>query len=231
MDTNYKLFIDKLYENQDLKYRDFSKSLMPTNKEYILIGVRFPKLKEISKEISRGDYIKFININKHESFEEIMVHGLVIGYIKESINKVIKLAKEYIQYISNWALCDSFVANLHILTKYPSEGINFVKWCLKHKKTYYRRVGYVMLLDYYIRDEYINYIFENCDSNDNDNYYVKMAIAWLISMVYIKYPKETLDYLKNNKLDKWTHNKAIQKIRESRQVSIDEKNMLLEWKK
>lgn len=231
MDTNYKLFIDTLYSYQDIKYRDFSKSLLPSKKEYVLIGVRIPILKNIAKDITKGNYLKFIENNKHDTFEEILVHGLVIGYIKEDINTIIKLSKDYIPYISNWALCDSYVANLHILTKYTKEGIKLVKWCLNHKKTYYKRVGYVILLNYYIKEEYLNYIFNECDNNTNDEYYVKMAIAWLISMVYVKYPKETLEYFKNNKLDKWTHNKAIQKIRESRQVSNEEKNMLLEWKK
>ncbi len=230
-EKEYNKLIDELYSYQDIKFRDFSKSLMPSKDEYILIGVRFPLLKKLAKNIANNDYNSFININTHNTFEEIMLHGLLIGYLKEDINTIIKLSKNYIPYITNWALCDSFVANLHILSKYPSNGFKLAIWALKHKKTYYKRVGYVILLNYYIKDEYISFIFSLCDEYIIDDYYVKMSIAWLISMCYIKYPKETLNYLKNNKLDSWTHNKSIQKIRESRQVSDNEKNELKKWKK
>ena len=113
--NKYNDFIKYLYSLQDIKYRDFSKSLMPSKNEYELIGIRIPILKKIAKDISKDNYIEFINCNKHNTFEEILIHGLIIGYIKEDIDSVIKLSKEYIPYISNWALCDSYVANLHIM--------------------------------------------------------------------------------------------------------------------
>lgn len=229
--NRYNDFVKYLYSQQDIKYRDFSKSLMPSNKEYELIGIRIPLLKQMAKAISKEDYIKFIKCNKHSTFEEILIHGLTIGYIKEDIDTIINLSKEYIPYISNWALCDSYVSNLHIMSKYPKKCLTLVKWCLKHKKEYYKRVGYVLLLNYMIEDEYIDIIFELCNSNNSDDYYVKMAVAWLISEVYPKHPDKTINYLKNNKLDKWTHNKSIQKIRESNRVSKEEKETLIEWKK
>lgn len=229
--NRYNEFVKYLYSQQDIKYRDFSKSLMPSKKEYELIGIRIPLLKQMAKAISKEDYINFIKCNKHSTFEEILIHGLTIGYIKEDIDTIINLSKEYIPYISNWALCDSYVSNLHIMSKYPKKCLTLVKWCLKHKKEYYKRVGYVLLLNYMIEDEYIDIIFELCNSNNSDDYYVKMAVAWLISEVYPKYPDKTINYLKNNKLDKWTHNKSIQKIRESNRVSKEEKETLLEWKK
>ena len=229
--TKYNEFIKYLYSLQDIKYRDFSKSLMPSKNEYELIGIKIPLLKKIAKDISKNNYIEFININKHDTFEEILIHGLIIGYIKEDINTIINYSKEYIPYISNWALCDSYVANLHIMNKYPNKCLTLVKWCLKHKKEYYKRAGYVLLLNYMIKDEYIDTIFELCNNNDSDDYYVKMAVAWLISEVYPKYPNKTLEYLKNNKLDKWTHNKSIQKIRESNRIDKETKDMLIEWKR
>lgn len=231
MYTNYNEFISYLYSLQDIKYRDFSKSLMPSKKEYELIGIRMPILKKIAKDISKTNYIDFINKNTHNTFEEILIHGLIIGFIKDDITNVIKLSKEYIPYISNWALCDSYVANLHIMRKYSNECLSLVKWCLKHKKTYYKRVGYVLLLNYMINDDYIDEIFKLCDTYNSEDYYVKMAVAWLISECYPKYKDKTINYLKNNKLDNWTHNKAIQKIRESNRVSIEEKNKLLDWKR
>lgn len=229
--NKYIEFTNYLYSLQDIKYRDFSKSLMPSKNEYELIGIRIPVLKKIAKDIAKNNYIDFININKHNTFEEILIHGLVIGYINEDINTIIKLSKEYIPYISNWALCDSYVSNLHIMNKYTDKCLTLVKWCLNHKKEYYKRVGYVLLLNYMIKDEYIDTIFELCNDNDSNDYYVKMSIAWLISEIYPKYPNKTLEYIKNNKLDNWTHNKSIQKIRESNRVDSKEKDMLNTYKR
>lgn len=84
----------------------------------------------------------------------------------------------------------------------------------------------MLLLDFYIDEEYLQDIFNICDSIKLDEYYVKTAISWLISICYIKYPKNTLKYLNNNKLDKFMHNKAIQKRIDSTRVSKKEKNNL-----
>ena len=50
-----------------------------------------------------------------------------------------------------------------------------------------------------------------------------MANAWLISICFIKFPNETLKYLKKCKLNKFTKNKAISKIRDSYRVSKTDK--------
>lgn len=225
---DYNEFLNNLYKLQDIKYKEFHSGLGISN-DY-LIGIRVPVLKDIAKDISKKDYISFIKYNTHNTYEEILIHGLIIGYIKEDFNIILNLFKDYIKYIDNWALCDIVVANLHIWKKNIKEGLNFVIWCLKQEYEWYKRVGYVLLLDYYINNEYLDTIFLLCDKYQSNDYYVKMAIAWLISICYIKYPNETLIYIKCNKLDKWAHNKAIQKIRESKRVNKETKNMLLEWR-
>ena len=60
----------------------------------------------------------------------------------------------------------------------------------------------------------------------HEDYYVKMGVAWAISIFYIKQPQLTLPLLQENNLDNFTHNKAIQKIRESFRVSKEDKEML-----
>lgn len=85
---------------------------------------------------------------------------------------------------------------------------------------------FVLLLDYYIEQEYLEKIFNLCNNYNTNDYYVKMAVAWLISICYIKYPDATLDYIKNNKLDDFTHNKVISKIKDSQRVSKEKKKYL-----
>jgi len=83
-----------------------------------------------------------------------------------------------------------------------------------------------MLLSYYIEDEYLEHIFKLCDTYNTDFYYIQMAVAWLISMCYVKLPEKTIVYLQNNKLDKFTHNKAISKIVDSKRVTKEQKEIL-----
>ncbi len=226
---NYQKLIKYLYDNSDKKYKQFQSGLA-INNDY-LIGVSVPKLKKIAKEIAKTDYQKFIYYNTHQTYEEILLHGLILGYIKIDFSILKKLFDDYITYIDNWALCDIVVTNLHIWKKNLNEGLIFIKKCLENNNQWHKRVGYVLLLNYYILPEYIDNIYLFCDENTSDDYYVKMAIAWLISYCYIKYPKQTLNYIKNNKLDNWIHNKAIQKIRESKQVSLSKKDELIKYRR
>lgn len=225
---SYQEFLKYLYNLQDLKYRDFHSSL-GINKEY-LIGVRTPILKKIAMDISNGDYNDFIKLNRHETYEEIIIHGLIIGYLKVDFNIVVELLEDYIPYIDNWALCDLVCSNLHIWNKNTKTGLTFVKKALKSENQWFKRVGIVLLLDYYINDDYIDYILNTFETYNSDEYYVIMAIAWLLSICYIKYPDKTSVLLKKKVLKKEIQNKTIQKIRESNRVGKDIKQRILKWR-
>lgn len=223
-EKTYQIFIDDLYKKRDLKYRDFISKIGVNNQE--IIGIRIPELKKIAKNISKSDYQAFIKYNKHQTLEEKLLHGLLIGNIKEEFKDILKLFSNYITYIDNWSLCDTTVANMHIWRHNLDEGLIFITNLLKQNNPWKKRVGYVLLLDYYIDQKYLKTIFQLCDLYNTKHYYVQMAIAWLISICYIKYPNETLTYIKNNKLDTWTHNKAIQKIKESLRIDDSTKKYL-----
>jgi len=226
--SEYNKFLNSLYNLQDIKYKEFYSKLGINGNN--MIGIRVPMLKKIAKDISKNNYISFIKYNTHNTYEEILIHGLIICYIND-FDIVLSLLSDYIQYIDNWALCDTIIANLHIWRNNTDKGLNFVIWCLKQENMWYKRVGYVLLLEYYINNDYLDTIFNLCNEYQSNDYYVKMAIAWLISICYIKYPNKTLIYIKDNKLDDWIHNKAIQKIRESKRIDKITKDMLLEWRK
>lgn len=226
-ENNYTEFINYLYKYQDLKYREFHKKIILDNN---LIGVRTPILKKIAKDISKGDYMSFIKANNHKFYEEKILHGLLLGYIKEDFDTVLNLLNSFLPYVDNWAICDLTISNLKIFNKNKERGYIEIKKYLKNKNPFINRFGYVLLLTYYIEDKYMDDIFKLCIEYQ-DEYYVKMSLAWLISMCYIKYKNKTIKFLKENKLDKWTYNKSIQKIIESNRVNEDEKNKLRELKK
>ena len=220
----YEDFLTELYSLQDLKYKEFHSKLIMSDK---LIGVRTPELKRIAKAIARSNYEDFFKENRHELYEENLVHGLVLGYLKLDFNELKPLVDEFIPYIDNWAVCDATVANLKVYKKNKTKNIVFneIKNYIKNDNPWINRFGYVLLLEYFIEEKNMDEIFELCE-NYKDHYYVKMAIAWLISMCYIKYKGRTITFLKKHKLDIWTHNKAIQKIIDSYRVDNMDKVIL-----
>lgn len=215
-----------LIQNQDLKYRDFQKKLLETKYEYI--GVRIPKLRALS-----SSYISYIDDINMDTFEEVLLKGLMIGNLKE-IDKTISYIEKYVPYIDSWAICDTFVSSLKITLKNKEKMFNFIIKYKDSKKEYELRFLLVMLLNYYIEDKYIDKIFEVIEYIKIDDYYVKMAVAWLLSICYIKEKEATINYLKNNHLDDFTLRKTISKINDSYRVSKEEKEQLkrsmLLWK-
>lgn len=211
----YNEFIKYLYSLEDLRYKKFHNSLTKDNN---LIGIRTPILKEIAKEISKNDYEEFFKYNKFNTYEEKIIYGLVIGYVKVDFKTVLIYLDLFTKHISNWAVCDIVCSNLKCFNKNKDIGLNYIKKLIKCNETFKVRFGLVLLLNYYINKENLSIIFDIIDNLNNDEYYVKMASAWLLSICYIKYKKETTDYLKNNKLTDWTYNKTISKICDSKRV-------------
>lgn len=221
----YQKFIKYLKTISEKDYQKFHQKLLKNEKIKVL-GIRTPKLKEIARQISKTDYLKFIKYNTHTYYEENIIHGLLLGFIKD--DNILNLIDDFIPYIDNWATCDVTCANLKIFKKL---NINQTKKYLQSSNPWEIRFGLVILLDHYIEKENLSYIFITCNTVKNDHYYVKMAIAWLLSICYIKYPEITLKYLKNSLLDNFTYNKTISKICESLRVSKETKEKLKKLKR
>ncbi len=226
---SYQEFINYLISLEDIEYKNFHSKLLGVEKN--LIGIRTPKLKEIAKEISKGEWKDFINYSQNTYYEEGVIKGLVLGFIKVDYEVRKGYIDSFIAEIDNWATCDIVVGNLKFLNKEKERYYEFIKECTSSDDPWKIRFGLVTLLDYYLEEKYIDEIFPLCSSIASKEYYVKMAQAWLISIMFIKFREKTLEYLKENSLDSWIHNKAIQKIRESTRVSKEEKDFILQFKR
>lgn len=220
---------EQLFAKQDLKYKEFHSSLCPNVDK--IIGVRVPELRKMAKNIASQNYTQFLDNAKDEYYEELVLQGLVIGYAKISIEETFRYLKVFVPKINSWAVCDTTCSNLKITKKHMQKMWEFLEQYINSENEYEIRFALVMYLDYYLTDEYINKILQNIDKITNKQYYVQMAIAWLISFAYIKQKEKIEKYLLKNNLDKFTQNKAIQKICESYRVSNEEKNKLRKLKK
>lgn len=214
-----------LKENSDKEYQKFNQKLLPGVEN--IIGVNMPTIKKIARIYYNDDeiyeYIYNLDTNIHE---EMMIKGLLIS--QGNIDDRISFVSEYAKEISNWAICDSFCSSLKKLDdEYFQLAVNFIN----SKPEFYQRFGFVLMLNHFINDEYIDEILDLIEQTKTNGYYSMMAAAWLLSMIYIKYPKKTIIFLKQSNQDKILINKAIQKMRESLKVSKDEKIMLNQYKK
>lgn len=86
-------------------------------------------------------------------------------------------------------------------------------------------------MQYFLTDQYVDTVLDLINVDDSEYYYVKMAKAWLIATAVINYEDRVIELLKHSKLDIFTHNKAIQKARESFRVSKEMKEYLNTLKK
>ncbi len=220
---------NKLLEFADEKYKKFQEGLC-TNTNNI-IGVRVPALRNLAKEISKGDIDTYLKNASNEYYEEIMLQGMVIGLSKCNFEKICKYLKEFIPKIDNWAVCDVTVASLKMVKENQKEMLDFLKPYFKSKKEFELRFAIVVLLNFYITEEYIDFVLETLNQIQHEGYYVKMAVAWAISIAFIKFPEKTMKFLKQNNLDDFTYNKSLQKIVESYQVEKEIKENIKNMKR
>ena len=221
----------KIIELSDEKYKEFHSKLCPGTNN--IIGVRVPILRKYAKEIfNEQTWKETIKQIDNEYYEEIMLQGMIIGLAKkEDINNILQYVEKYVTKIDNWAICDVFCAGLKITQKNKKEVWNFIQKYLKSNQEFEIRFAIVMILDYFIDEEHLKKDFEIFDQIHHEGYYVKMAVAWAISICIIKYYDETIQYLKETQIDNWTYNKAIQKATESYRISDEKKKELRKMKK
>lgn len=219
----------ELFSLSDERYQLFSSKLVAKTDN--ILGVRLPILRKIAKRITKDDWRRFLKNAKDDYFEEVMLQGMVIGYANAELEEILGFINIFVPKIDNWSICDSFCASLKITNNYKDEMWHFLKKYLKSDKEFEIRFGVVMLLTYFVDKKYIKRAFEYFDEIQHENYYVKMAVAWAVSTYYTKLPDETMLYLKNNSLDDFTYNKALQKICESLIPSEEEKIIIRKMKR
>lgn len=220
----------RLEEWADLQYKDFHASLLPGVDN--ILGVRIPQLRALAKEIAKcNDWQPFIETPDTIYYEETMLQGMTIGLAKMDIEEQMKYTRMFIPRINNWAVCDIFCGELKTAVRKGKEPVwEFIQPYLKSKKEFEIRFGIVMLF-HYIDEAHIDSLLKYADTFEHEAYYARMAMAWMISICFVKFPEKTMKYLKQSKLDNWTFNKALQKTIESFRVDKATKEILRTMKR
>ncbi|MBQ9519138.1 MAG: DNA alkylation repair protein [Firmicutes bacterium] len=218
-----------IIENGEEKFKKFHIGLTPGIDEQHTAGVRVPVLRDYAKKLHKNGVVPE-DIDT-VFYEEIMLRGMLTGLIKyRDFNEFKNAVTLHLPYITNWALCDTFCGGLKQTKKYMPEMLKYITPFLTSENEYEARFAAVMLLSYYINDEYIDSTLKLLKKVKHEGYYAKMAVAWALSVAFVKYYKKTREFIQTNKFDKFTHNKAIQKACESYRVTDEQKEELRKLK-
>lgn len=220
---------DRLFRIQDTKYRDFQSKLIPTVAPERIIGVRTPELRKVAKELRRqSDITTFLATLPHGYFDENQLHAFVISEEKD-YEKCICQVETFLPYIDNWATCDQLSPKVFRKNR-PDLLLHIRRW-LQSEYTYTVRFAIGMLMQHFLEEDFDPDYPEMVAGIRSGEYYVNMMIAWYFATALAKQYDATLPYLQAQRLDAWTHNKAIQKARESYRITPEQKEYLKSLKR
>ena len=214
----------RLFELQDEKYRDFQVKLIPTVDPATVIGVRTPELRKLAKELSKRDDIDaFLETLPHDHFDENQLHAFILSGMKD-YTKCMAGVCSFLPFIDNWATCDQLSPK--VFGKNKAELLAYINEWLQSDETYTIRFAAGMLMEHFLDDDFDIKYPEMVAGIESDKYYVNMMRAWYFATALAKQYVSVISFIEEKRLDKWTHNKTIQKSVESYRITPEQKAYL-----
>lgn len=214
----------ELFELQDISYGDFQAKLVPNIPRELFIGVRVPEARKLAKRLAKEpEASEFLKDLPHKYYDENILHALLISEMRD-YDACIVAIDEFLPYIDNWAVCD--ILSPKIFKEHKTSLLEKIKEWSASDKTYTCRFGLEMLMSYFLDNDFKPDYLEITTSVHSDEYYVRMMIAWFFATALAKQWDASIKYIEDNRLDTWTHNKAIQKAKASRRITPKQKEYL-----
>lgn len=208
-----------LEERAEEPYRRFSSSLLPPEEGATMLGVRLPLLRRLAARLAKGDWTAYLAAAQDDSFEEILLQGMVIGAAPAPLPVRLEYTARFVPKIRNWSVCDSFCAGLKTQPEEREELAAFLTPYFSSPREFDVRFGVVMRLFYFIDETWLDETLALLRGVTHEGYYARMAVAWAASVGYVAFPEKTERFLQSGALTGETYRKALQKILESRQVN------------
>ena len=219
-----KTIEDLLFGLRDAEYAAFQAKLTPSVDKELFIGVRVPEVRKLAKQLKNDPIAsEFIHELPHKYYDENMLHGLLVSEIKD-FDKAIEETDRFLPYVDNWAVCD--IMSPKAFKKHKAELVDNIRKWVSSNETYTIRFGIEMLMSHYLDDDFRPEYLDIPAAIRSEEYYVNMMIAWFFATALAKQWETTVPYIENNRLDKWTHNKTIQKAVESNRITDEQKTYL-----
>ncbi|MBP5323858.1 MAG: DNA alkylation repair protein [Bacteroidaceae bacterium] len=216
--------IQRLREMSDEKYAEFQRKLLPTVSPESIIGVRTPALRTMAKElIASGEATAFISDTAHSLFEENQLHAFILSATKD-FDVCLREVKRFLPHIDNWATCDQLSPKC--FKKDKPALLQAIREWMADEHEYTVRFGIGMLMQHFLDDDFSPAYPEMVAAIRREEYYIRMMQAWYFATALAKQYESALPYIEKERLEKWTHNKAIQKAIESYRISDEQKEYL-----
>lgn len=205
---------------------NFEKRIVNTS--LTCIAVPSVEVDRIVREISKGNSEEFINFWLWNNYTETAIIGKLITKLKD-FNKFKSYLAIYANKADNWATCDCL--RLNVTNEKAEDYYNFALELLKSDKPFVKRIGLNIIMKLVNFKEYLPQVFNILNSfKKEEHYYVNMMVAWIVCECFTKHRDETLEFLKNHNLNKFTINKAISKCHDSFRISSEDKQLLKSFK-
>ncbi|MBP3392019.1 MAG: DNA alkylation repair protein [Clostridia bacterium] len=214
----------RLFQQQDLSYKNFHAKLMPTIDPDTIIGVRIPVLRKIAKDVyGTPEAVAFMAKLPHTYYEENNLHAFLIAQIPD-FDTCVAAVDAFLPYIDNWATCDSL--RPVCFRQHPAELLPWIQKWMASSAPYTVRFGIEMLMTYYLDDHFTTEYPKWVAGIQSGEYYVNMMIAWYFATALSKQWAAVVPYLEGKSLPVWVHNKTIQKAVESYRITAEQKAYL-----
>ena len=211
----------KLFEMQDLKYRNFHSKLLPGIDKETIIGIRTPVLRKFTKEYAKTPGAElFMQELPHRYYEENNMHMMIASWIKD-YEQCLAQVKRFLPYVNNWATCD--LPAPKVFAKHKDELLPEIRRWIASDETYTIRYGIGMLMTFYLDEDFRPEYLKMAADVESEEYYVNMMIAWYLATALAKQWDAAIPYLEERKLPEWVHRKTIQKAIESYRITPEQK--------
>ncbi|WP_053943496.1 DNA alkylation repair protein [Kallipyga gabonensis] len=220
---------EELFALKDAPYGDFQAKLVPNIPRDLFIGVRFPEIRKLAKKLAREpEASNFLSDLPHKYYDENILHGILLSEMKD-YDACIEAIDRFLPYVDNWAVCD--ILSPKIFKKHKVALLEKIKEWSASEKTYTCRFGIEMLMSHFLDEDFQPEYLEIPASLHCEEYYVRMMIAWFFATALAKQWDVAIKTIEDHRLEVWTHNKTIQKARESRRLTPKEKEYLKSLKR
>ena len=126
--------------------------------------------------------------------------------------------------MDNWAVCDCLSPK--VFAKHKPELMEKIRKWVKAEHVYTCRFGLEMLMTHFLDADFKPEYLDLAADVRLEDYYAKMMAAWFFATALAKQWDAAVAYLETRRLEPWTHNKTIQKARESYRISTEQKAYL-----
>ena len=193
-----------------------------------LLSIYTKPLRDIAKSIAKGSALSYLSGNPCHYHEELVLQCFVISALKDAEEQMRQLPV-FLAKCDSWAHTDSL--KFRITNANADVWFDYAKSLIRASGTFERRCGLLIFFKFLQTDRLQDVFAVLVSLREEKEYYVNMALSWLVCEAFVKRRDETLAFLSTDSLSPWTQNKAISKCRDSFRVSQSDKELLLTLKK